>query len=298
MKLNFRNKFLKAIKKKSRNFLLFKKKIYQQLLLFKKKFKISTFYFISAFYIILFVVIFLYSHFSKNSHQKKTSPNLTAIQKNPNKKIISETPPLKSENITNNNLGSKTTNKISQKEEILKLLEEVNFQKPAKMIVVIDDFGYSKNKVELFLKITQPITFAVLPNLSDSSAIVNSLHKKNKSILIHLPMEPNDLNQKIEEITLMVSDNEKEIKNKLALSLESSPFSIGISNHMGSKFTNHEESMELLMQYLQKHKLFFLDSKTSSGHLAAKLAKKYQVPYFSRDVFLDNSNDVINGKIW
>ena len=120
MKLNFRNKFLKAIKKKSRNFLLFKKKIYQQLLLFKKKFKISTFYFISAFYIILFVVIFLYSHFSKNSHQKKTSPNLTAIQKNPNKKIISETPPLKSENITNNNLGSKTTNKISQKEEILK----------------------------------------------------------------------------------------------------------------------------------------------------------------------------------
>ena len=161
------------------------------------------------------------------------------------------------------------------------------------MTIIIDDFGYSTSKVELFLQITQPITFAILPNLPQSSTIAKNLHQKNKSILVHLPMEPNDIEQKIEKITLMVADSREEIKNKFVLSLESSPFSIGINNHMGSKFTRHEKGMEFLMQHLQEHKLFFLDSKTSPGSIAVKLAKKYGVSYFARDVFLDNSTEML-----
>ena len=118
------------------------------------------------------------------------------------------------------------TNKNPQKEEILKLLEKVNFQQQSKIIIIIDDFGYSESKMELFLQISQPITFAILPNLPKSSTIAKNLHQKNKSILIHLPMEPNDLKQKTEEITLMINDSGEQIKNKLVLSLKSAPFSL------------------------------------------------------------------------
>ena len=76
----------------------------------------------------------------------------------------------------------------------------------------------------------------------------------------------------------MVADSKEEIKNKFVLSLESSPFSIGINNHMGSKDqTRKRNGVFTQMQHLQEHKLFFLDSKTSPGSIAVKLAKKYGI---------------------
>ncbi len=299
----FNKNFLEKRKKNYRNFLSFTERIT------KENLKENIFYYFGAVCTILVIVIILLFQFSKDSQQKTASfsaihtnseKNSTKLEGSSDEFFFLKTPPLsslQSKRATNNNLAAvvelETTNKITQREEILKLLEKVHFKKQSKMVIIIDDFGYSKSKVELFLKITQPITFAVLPNLPNSSAIANSFHQKNKPILVHLPMEPNNLQQKIEKITLMVSDSRKEIKDKLVLSLESAPFSIGVNNHMGSKFTRHEEGMELLMQYLQKHKLFFLDSKTSSGRIAVKLSQKYGVPYFSRDVFLDNSNEML-----
>ena len=312
MKLNFRNKFLKKIKKIEYSFFNFKIRL-----------KKNNFYLLTAVCTILFIVVIILSfQFSRDNHQTKTS-NLFIIQKNytiPTENFAEkkdfeipplsrlqkkattnnnnlEIPPLsrlqKKATTNNNNLVLESKNKTEQKAEILKLLEEVQFQKQSKMTIIIDDFGYSTSKVELFLQITQPITFAILPNLPQSSTIAKNLHQKNKSILVHLPMEPNDIEQKIEKITLMVADSREEIKNKFVLSLESSPFSIGINNHMGSKFTRHEKGMEFLMQHLQEHKLFFLDSKTSPGSIAVKLAKKYGVSYFARDVFLDNSTEML-----
>ncbi len=293
MKLNFRNKFLKKIKKIEYSFFNFKIRL-----------KKNNFYLLTAVCTILFIVVIILSfQFSRDNHQTKTS-NLFIIQKNytiPTENFAEkkdfEIPPLsrlqKKATTNNNNLVLELKNKTEQKAEILKLLEGVQFQKQSKMTIIIDDFGYSTSKVELFLQITQPITFAILPNLPQSSTIAKNLHQKNKSILVHLPMEPNDIEQKIEKITLMVADSREEIKNKFVLSLESSPFSIGINNHMGSKFTRHEKGMEFLMQHLQEHKLFFLDSKTSPGSIAVKLAKKYGVSYFARDVFLDNSTEML-----
>ena len=284
------------------------KKVYRNFLALKKKLKKKNFYLLVAGCTILAVVIVSSFQFSKNRHQKKIESNLSTIQKNSTKTDEDfakkkdngekdfEIPPLGSlqnGKVTNKKIALEKTNKNPQKEEILKLLEKVHFQQQSKIIIIIDDFGYSESKMELFLQISQPITFAILPNLPKSSTIAKNLHQKNKSILIHLPMEPNDLKQKTEEITLMINDSGEQIKNKLVLSLKSAPFSIGISNHMGSKFTRHEKGMELLMQHLQEHKLFFLDSKTASGRLAAKLAHKYGVPYFSRDVFLDNSTEML-----
>ena len=292
MKLNFRNKFLKKIKK-----------IGYSLFNFKIRLKKNNFYLLTTVCTILFIVVIILSfQFYRYNHQTKTS-NFFTIQKNytistenfAEKKDL-EIPPLRSlqkGNITNKKIALEKTNKNLQKEEILKLLEKVHFQKQSKIIIIIDDFGYSESKVELFLQISQPITFAILPNLPKSSTIAKNLHQKNKFILIHLPMEPNDLKQKTEEITLMINDSGEQIKNKLVLSLKSTPFSIGISNHMGSKFTRHEKGMEILMQHLQAHKLFFLDSKTSPGSIAIKLAKKYGVSYFARDVFLDNSTELL-----
>ena len=180
--------------------------------------------------------------------------------------------------------------------KILNLVKKAKFNKKhsnPKLVVVIDDFGYNINKIHLFLKLKQNINFAVLPNLPDSLQITNLLHKNNKTVVLHLPMEPKNSKLKLEKTTLMVNDSKEEISKKISQSRQTTSFINGISNHMGSHFTSNEDGMLKLMLYLKNTNLFFLDSKTARGKTAAKLATQYQVPYYSRDVFLDNSKDPI-----
>ena len=173
------------------------KKVYRNSLAFKKKLKKKIFYLLVAGCTILAVVIVSSFQFSNNRHQKKTESNLSTIQKNftktdedfakkkDNGEKDFEIPPLGSlqnGKVTNKKIALEKTNKNTQKEEILKLLEKVNFQKQSKIIIIIDDFGYSESKMELFLQISQPITFAILPNLPKSSTIAkNSIKKTNKN---------------------------------------------------------------------------------------------------------------------
>lgn len=177
--------------------------------------------------------------------------------------------------------------------QLLELLEQTTFSKKHEfptIFIVIDDIGYSLERAKDFLTIPNPITFAILPNLPQSSKITNIFQKKRKSILLHMPMQPKE-NQNLEKITLLHTDNSLDIQKKLSQSLITVPYSIGISNHMGSSFVKDSVNMDIFMQYLKNNNLFFLDSKTGSGDIGKWLAKQYQVIYYSRDIFLDNSKN-------
>ena len=66
----------------------------------------------------------------------------------------------------------------------------------------------------------------------------------------------------------------------------------GINNHMGSKFTEDKEKMQIVMEVLKEKNLFFLDSKTTSHSVGKELAQKNGVSYATRHVFIDNKNQV------
>ena len=65
----------------------------------------------------------------------------------------------------------------------------------------------------------------------------------------------------------------------------------GINNHLGSKFTEDEHAMGLIMEILKERGMYFVDSKTTPKSVGRKVAEEYGVPYIARDVFLDNEND-------
>lgn len=159
--------------------------------------------------------------------------------------------------------------------------------------VVIDDFGNSSQGTEEMLNLNIPITAAVMPFLPTSVKDAQSAHDKGHGVILHLPMEPEKgklswlgprgitTNLKDEEIELRVGDAIKELK-----------YAEGINNHTGSKAMKDERVVKAVMRVAKNYDLIFLDSKTTAGSQGKKVCQELQVPYFERDIFLDNNNNV------
>ena len=110
--------------------------------------------------------------------------------------------------------------------------------------------------------------------------------------MLHVPMMPH-AKADLAPVTLSPNMSESEIKGDFIAMLDryKGLGMKGINNHMGSLFTEDAKSLGYVMQILKDRGLFFLDSKTTSKSVGAKVAAEYGVPYIARDVFLDNEND-------
>jgi polysaccharide deacetylase 2 family uncharacterized protein YibQ len=62
---------------------------------------------------------------------------------------------------------------------------------------------------------------------------------------------------------------------------------VGANNHQGSSVTENREIMTIILDWLNKHNLFFVDSATSKNSLAQSLAYSRGYPALKRDIFLD-----------
>lgn len=160
-----------------------------------------------------------------------------------------------------------------------------------KIAIVIDDFGYNLNNLALLKKIKQPITVSVLPNLNYSRVVAERLHSLGFEVILHLPLEPKE-KYRLEKDTILTSMREGKVKVIIDRALESVPFVKGVSNHMGSKATEDEKTMETILNELKKRRLYFLDSLVTGASAGRKLAGKIGLGFAQRDIFLDNEQDV------
>lgn len=161
-----------------------------------------------------------------------------------------------------------------------------------KIAIVLDDWGYNLNNLEIVEQIKYPLTMSVLPNLSYSKAIAGELHRRGFETILHLPMEPEPRERlRLEKNTIMTSMDGLRIKSILTQDLNEAPYIKGVSNHMGSKATQDSKVMEAVFGELKKRKLYFLDSFVSGESVAFELAHKMNVGFARRDIFLDNTSD-------
>jgi uncharacterized protein len=154
-----------------------------------------------------------------------------------------------------------------------------------KLAIVIDDVVY-ESQMKALKSVGYPINMSFLPPTPDhpnSATIAKSV----SNYMIHLPLEAMTFSKE-EENTLRVGDSITKIDERIQELKKYYPKAKYINNHTGSKFTSDEESMDKLMFALKKHNLIFLDSKTTAKTVAHKYAKIHNVPFLSRDVFLDN----------
>lgn len=165
--------------------------------------------------------------------------------------------------------------------------------KAGKIALVIDDFGINNPGTQEMLSLGIPFTAAVMPNMMFSHEETELLHEKGFEIILHMPMEAKNARPEwLGPGGLKTGLTPDETKKRLQQALISVPYAVGISNHMGSKATENLSLVQTIVQVAKEKELFILDSKTSESTVLGSEALKAGISSATRDVFLDNSNDV------
>jgi uncharacterized protein len=157
--------------------------------------------------------------------------------------------------------------------------------------VVLDDVGVARSHAELAIDLPGVITLSFMTYADGVADMAARARAKGHELLLHVPMEP--LGHEIDAgpNVLTVGASEAELLKRLSWGLDRFPGYIGINNHMGSRFTQDERGMQVVLAELKRRNLLFLDSRTIGNTVGDKLSVRMGVPHVMRDVFLDNEMD-------
>ena len=155
----------------------------------------------------------------------------------------------------------------------------------AKLVLIIDDvatFEHASMVKSIGLKIT-PSIFPATKTHPDTPNIARTF----EFYMIHLPMQAKHFDSP-EIGTLTINESFESMHEKIKKIRKDFPRAKYTNNHTGSRFTSDYEAMDKAYRALIEQGFIFVDSKTIAQTAVARAAKKYNQPYISRDIFLDD----------
>jgi polysaccharide deacetylase 2 family uncharacterized protein YibQ len=170
-----------------------------------------------------------------------------------------------------------------------------------KIAIIIDDFGNRWDAfVRSFLDLNVDLTVSVIPGLEMSSRVAREMSERGYEVILHLPMEPISGKYKDDGYIILSNMDRKSIRKVVKQSLISVPDAVGVNNHMGSKITSGKEVITMVLEEVQAHGLYFVDSRTIGSTVAYDVARQLGISCGKRDVFLDTDRDpeAVRKSIW
>ena len=168
-------------------------------------------------------------------------------------------------------------------------------QSPARIALIIDDLGNQEAAGEQALALPGAVTYSFLPQTPFARRQASMAHSLQKEVMLHLPME-SDQGNPLGAGALTLDMSQAKVLETLQRDLDSVPFVSGINNHMGSLLTRDPTAMRWLMTGLRERELFFIDSRTTDGTVAERVARANLIATSRRHVFLDNVQDAASVK--
>lgn len=159
--------------------------------------------------------------------------------------------------------------------------------KRPRIAIIIDDMGYHQQLGRQLLQLDLNLTFSFLPDAPYTGELAATAFQTGRDILVHLPMEPKNTGKYPGANALLIQDSPEKIRHKMARMLSAVPHAVGANNHMGSRFTEESEAMQVVIDTLKNHSFFFIDSFTSASSRGLTIARQQGVPTAPRHVFLD-----------
>ncbi len=155
--------------------------------------------------------------------------------------------------------------------------------------IVIDDLGIDKKRTRETIELPAPLNLAFLPYPTQLPEQTKAAKEAGHELIMHMPMEPSNLEENNPGPNALLTRNSKD-KNlqNLTNSLDQFDGYVGINNHMGSRFTANYDAMGPILEEVKRRGLLFFDSRTVGSSKAEKLANELDLPFVSRDVFLDH----------
>jgi polysaccharide deacetylase 2 family uncharacterized protein YibQ len=160
------------------------------------------------------------------------------------------------------------------------------------IVLILDDVGFDHQPLAAAMTIDPNVNFAILPNGMRSAEFAAALHSRGFELLCHLPMEPEGFPRVSPgDGAVLTSMSDAQIARTTRANIGAIPFARGVNNHMGSRATADRRVMTDVLGALPKG-MYFIDSRTSGGSIAGSLAHSMRVKTASRNVFLDDVQDI------
>jgi polysaccharide deacetylase 2 family uncharacterized protein YibQ len=160
------------------------------------------------------------------------------------------------------------------------------------IVLILDDVGFDHQPLSSAMAIDPNVNFAVLPNGMRSIEFASTLHARGFELLCHLPMEPEGFPRVSPgDGAVLMSMSDAQIATATRTNIDAIRFARGVNNHMGSRATADRRVMTDVLGALPKG-MYFIDSKTTGNSIAGSLARTMRVKTASRNVFLDDVQDV------
>ena len=174
----------------------------------------------------------------------------------------------------------------SKKQKFHKKPAKTKKQNP-KLVIIIDDVSF-KYETKLIKQIPFHITPSFFPP-TKRHPFTAVYAKTFPDYMVHVPMEAMNYPHP-EPHTLMVTDNYNTILQRIKTIKKEFPRAKFINNHTGSRFTSNLQAMNRLFMALKKDNLGFVDSRTTPLTKSSIVDKIYNIPMYSRNIFLDDKN--------
>ncbi len=157
------------------------------------------------------------------------------------------------------------------------------------LAIVIDDLGNHMKGTEEMINLPVKMTFAVMPFMPSSKKDAEMAYHNGHEVIVHLPMEPKKGKKSWLGPGAITTDlSDAEIRKRVEAAIEDIPHAIGMNHHMGSKATEDERVMRIVLEVCKERGLFYLDSKTTGKSVVGKLANELNVPYLENNLFFDD----------
>ena len=158
--------------------------------------------------------------------------------------------------------------------------------------LIFAGLGESLKPMDDLYSLRIPLTVSVIPGLRFSQNAAHIAHRSGFSVLINLPLSPKDRGKITGEYRVINGDlSEREVIRLLRYNLNSIRIAIGVSTHMGSRATEDERLMRLIMRELKIRGLIFVDSRASDNSVAFSTARDMGLVCGYNHGFLDSTGE-------
>lgn len=229
---------------------------------------------------------------TKTEQNKSAEANLSIKENLKHSEILKPEPAKKSETEPNKKVKKQIYSEKPQKEgakkddfAVVPFTPNSSVKGRAKLVLIIDDvatFEHASMIKSIGLKIT-PSIFPATKTHPDTPSIARSF----EFYMIHLPMQAKHFDSP-EIGTLTINESFESMLEKIKKIRKDFPRAKYTNNHTGSRFTSDYDAMDKAYRALIEQGFIFVDSKTIAQTAVARAAKKYNQPYISRDIFLDD----------
>ncbi|MDB5360129.1 MAG: mapP2 [Rhodospirillales bacterium] len=154
--------------------------------------------------------------------------------------------------------------------------------------IVIDDMGLDRKRSAEVMTLPGPLTLSFMTYAEDLAKQTATGRAHGDEIMLHMPMEPQARHVDPGPNALVTGLDDTELRRRVIWGLGRIDGFVGVNNHMGSKFTESQPGMAIVLDQLRARGLFFLDSRTTPHSVGLATARQMGVASVGRDIFLDN----------